>query len=221
MQQIAISIVTNSRLLGEGLLELLAARLSIVTLAIYRGEPAAGELLPNPPGHIVLLDGNIGRVAAKDWTCYWRQQSPPARVVVLELSDDPELILGCIEAGASGYALKGAAPAEVVDTIRLVAQGCAQCSPEITAQLFQRLASLRSMLREPYPTSMPLTSRELEVLRLVAQGYSNKEIGERLCISLRTVKQHVHNILRKLDLKHRYEATHLAVEQGWVRQTSA
>lgn len=218
MQQIAISIISNSRLLGEGLLELLAARLSIWPLGIYRGDPVAGASLKNPPGHIVLLDGNIGRVASAEWTCFWRGQTPQAKVVILELSDDTELILACIEAGASGYALKGADPAEVAATIRLVAQGHAQCSPEITAQLFRRLAQLKTLARPEYPTTAPLTGRELEVLSLVAQGQSNKEIAEQLCISLRTVKQHVHHILRKLDLRHRYEATHVAAEQGWLQR---
>lgn len=220
MQQIAVSIVSNSRLLSEGLVELLATRINIRLLAIYPSEPIARTQPVNPPGHVVLLDGNIGRAAAKDWTYFWRHCTPPANVVILELLDDIDLILGCIEAGASGYTLKGAAPAEVADTISLVAQGCAQCSPEITAHLFQRLANLKALVKPDYPTIMPLTSRELEVLKLVAQGNSNKEIAEKLCITLRTVKQHVHNILNKLDLKHRYEAVHLAMEQGWLFQSS-
>lgn len=217
MQQIAVSIVSNSRLLSEGLIELLAARIDLRVLAIYPSDPLATMQLASPPGHVVLLDGNIGRVAARAWTHYWRRITPPANVVILELSDDIELILACIEAGASGYTLRGATPDEVATMICLVAQGQARCSPEITAHLFRRLASIRATGGPVYSSGIPLTTRELQVLELVAQNYSNKEIASELCITLRTVKQHVHNILNKLKLKHRYEATHVAIKQGWLR----
>jgi DNA-binding NarL/FixJ family response regulator len=216
VQHIAISIVSNSCLLREGLVALLATHIDISLVAAYEDEPAPLIAPPNPPGHVVLIDSGLGHAAALAWTRFWRLQTPPAYVVILELTEDKESILACIEAGASSYTLRGARPAEVADTIVLAAQGHAQCSPEVTAYLFQRLSRLHTLTAEEYSTLMPLTNREQEVLQLVARGWSNKDIAAHLCITLRTAKQHVHNILHKLELKHRYEAAQLARERGWI-----
>jgi DNA-binding NarL/FixJ family response regulator len=215
-QQIAISIVSNSCLLREGLVALLRSHIDIALVAAYTGESMLESEPPNPPGHMVLVDSGIGQAAALAWTRFWCCRTPPACVIILELTEDKESILACIEAGASSYTLRGAGPAEVVDTIVLVSQGRAQCSPEVTAYLFRRLSSLRSVAEAEYSALMPLTSREQEVLQLVARGCSNKDIAAQLCITLRTAKQHVHNILHKLELKHRYEAAQLARERGWI-----
>jgi DNA-binding NarL/FixJ family response regulator len=215
-QQITIGIVSNSCLLRDGLVALLRTHMDIVLVAAYTGELPQSSEPPNPPGHMVLIDSGIGQAAALAWTRFWCCRTPPAAVIILELTEDKESILACIEAGAKSYTLRGAGPAEVVDTIALVSQGQAQCSPEVTAYLFRRLSNLRATAEPTYSALTPLTSREHEVLQLVARGYSNKDIAARLCITLRTVKQHVHNILHKLELKHRYEAAQLARERGWV-----
>ena len=135
---------------------------------------------------------------------------------MLELDDEPDTILGCIEAGASGYVLQGAPAKEVAETIELVHQGRARCSPEMTAKMFARLASLKSKVAGNADGPMTLTPRELEVLSLVARGCSDKEIATELIIQVRTVKHHVHNILGKLDLHRRWEAARYASERGWL-----
>jgi DNA-binding NarL/FixJ family response regulator len=213
---IAISIVSNSCLLREGLVALLRTHIDITLVAAYVGEPWPATELVNPPGHMILVDSSIGQTAALAWTRFWCCQRPPAAVIMLELTEDYERILACIEAGAHSYTLRGAGPAEVANAMMLVSQGQAQCSPDITAYLFRRLSRLRAQNETSYSTLMPLTSREQEVLQLVARGYSNKDIAAQLCITLRTTKQHVHNILHKLELKHRYEAAQLARERGWI-----
>ena len=117
--RVAVSIVSNSTLLSEGLFALLAARLPLEQVARY---PAGltddgdydGQARPNPPGHIVLIDGSIGSHAAQVWTHYWRTRTPPAHVLVLEMSNDVELIVDCIEAGVGGYILQGDSIEEVV-----------------------------------------------------------------------------------------------------------
>ena len=139
---IAISIVSNSQLLREGLVMLLDTYIHVRLIGIYSGESHSGSHLQNPEGHIVLLDSGIGTDAAMTWTKWWRNLAPSARVLVLEIADDIETILACIEAGANGYTLKGASPAEVAQAIQFIQQGKTKCSPEITAQLFSRLAEL-------------------------------------------------------------------------------
>src|SRR5207244_2405963 len=115
-----------------------------------------------PPGHVVLLDGGVGRESAVIWTRYWRGLLSPAYVLVLELTNDAEVILPCIEAGASGYTIQGASVAEVAKTIKEVKEGIAHCSPRITAEIFARLAALKAASTQILRLDIPLTPRELE-----------------------------------------------------------
>ncbi len=104
---IAISIVSNSRLLGEGLFLLLSPYLNLRLIGTYVGEFSIISPLPNPPDHVILLDSGVGRAAALSWTRHWHRLMPPTYVLVLELTDNVELILACLEAGAGGYLLGG------------------------------------------------------------------------------------------------------------------
>jgi DNA-binding NarL/FixJ family response regulator len=216
---ISISIISNSRLLTDGLLPLLSPHLNLRLIGTHMGEFRVSSPLPNPPGHVVLLDIGVGREAAIKWTRYWSGLIPPAYVIILELASDITLILDCIEAGASGYRLQGASAVEVSQAINDALRGEAHCSPEITAQLYARIASLRSAVLQL--SVSPLTARESEILCYIATGYTNLEIAAQLVIELRTVKQHVHQILRKLSVRSRGEAARLAAEQGWLEHDPA
>jgi DNA-binding NarL/FixJ family response regulator len=216
---IAISIVSNSHLLCEGLLSLLSPHLCLQLIATHLGAFLVSSPLPNPPGHVVLLDISVGRDAAIAWTRYWRGLIPPAYVLILELANDIDLILDCIEAGASGYTLKGASAVEVAEAIKDARCGKAHCSPEVTSQMYGRVAALRTTVMQL--SVSPLTARESEILRFVAGGYTNLEIAARLVIELRTVKQHVHHILGKLNSRTRAEAARFAADQGWLTEEPA
>jgi DNA-binding NarL/FixJ family response regulator len=213
---IAISIVSNSRLLNEGLFTLLLPHLSLNLVGFYSGEFNVSSPPLNPLDHVVLLDSGIGWAAAIAWTRYWRGLIPSAFVIIMELANDIELILACIEAGVSGYTLEGASAGEVAQAIKYARHGMAHCSPEVTAQLYARVASLKSTVIQI--SVSPLTARESEILRYIANGYTNQEIAARLVIELRTVKQHVHHILGKLSSGNRREAVRCAVEQGWLER---
>lgn len=213
---IPISIVSGSRLLQEGLVMLLKPYITVELISSIPALPIPPVNASNPRGHIVLVDSNIGLSALIDWTCYWRNLDMPAWVLGVEMEDNAETVLASIEAGINGYVLRGAAPTEVAEAIRTVQSGCANCSPQMIAQLFARLAAMKAMNAGQTFAAVSLTSRELQVLDLIAKGYSNKEIALALCITLRTVKHHVHQILNKLQLKHRREAATLALERGWV-----
>lgn len=213
---IPISFISKSQILVAGLLALIQAKLDFWHVATYNNISILENVLPNPPNHVVLLDSSVGLEQAAQWTQFWRKQSPPALVVVMEIANDIERILSCIEAGASAYTLKGSTVDEICKTIQLAAQGCTSCSPQITAQLFQRLARLKNESEQGYTIVNPLTRRETQVLSLIADGYSNKEIARDLVITVRTAKHHVHNILNKLELKRRYHAARYAQQQGWL-----
>jgi len=127
--------------------------------------------------------------------------------------------LSCIEAGAHGYALQGASSAEVIQVIEQVHRGVAHCSPEVTAKLFARLTQLKTVQQSIEKPA--LTCRELEVLHYIAKDYSDRGIASALVIEVRTVKHHVHNILRKLNVKHRRDAAQLAINNGWLNLISS
>jgi DNA-binding NarL/FixJ family response regulator len=136
-----------------------------------------------------------------------RREYPDARAILLTTYDDEEDIYRGLEAGASGYLLKDAAPAELVDSIRKVHAGRKAISPPVAERLAARLAVPE------------LSDREREVLDLVAAGKSNKQIAKALGIADGTVKVHVANILAKLGAQGRSEAVAVAVRRGLVRLT--
>lgn len=211
---IPVSIISGSLLLRDGLISLLKQHISIHLVGSYEGafEPTIAR--PNPAGHIALLDSSIGLDNALAWTRWWQRLEPPTAVLIVELDNDKDTIIRCIEAGAVGYTLRGASAEQVAYTIRCAKEGTATCSAEMVAHLFARLAAVNNA---PPTSRIPLTSRELEVLDCVAKGYSNKEIAAALVIELYTVKNHIHHILEKLNLNHRLDAARYAINSGWLK----
>jgi len=143
------------------------------------------------------------------------------RVLVLTTFDADEHVVQALRAGASGFLLKDVAPGDFVNAIRTVAAGDALIAPSITRRLLVRFAELPAPGESVHAESLAqLTERELEVLRLVALGLSNREIAERLTLAEPTVKTHVSHLLLKLDLRDRAQLVALAYESGVVRPGS-
>jgi DNA-binding NarL/FixJ family response regulator len=143
-----------------------------------------------------------------------------ARVLILTTFDLDEYVYEAIRAGASGFLLKDVRPDDLLDAIRVVAAGEALLAPTVTRRLLDRFASQVPDDRVP-PSLEELTERELEILRLVAQGLSNAEIAQQLVLGETTVKSHVSSILRKLRLRDRVQAVVAAYEAGLVRPLSS
>ena len=137
----------------------------------------------------------------------------PVKVLVVTTFNLDEYVYEALRAGASGFLLKDAPPAQLLAGIRTVATGAALLDPEVTRQLVGRYAA-RIRPAEGVPHDIPLTPRELEVLRLMANGLSNSEIATALVISQETVKTFVSRILAKLDLRDRVQAVVYAYRQG-------
>ena len=215
----SISIVSNSYLLREAITLVLQSHQPTYLIKSYVGDINIASTAIKLSNHLVLIDSGIGENATITHIQEWRSLQPSPYVVVFELKNDIELILDCIQAGAHGYALQGASSAEVIQIVEQVYQGTAQCSPEVTAKLFDRLAQPKAVQQsEEKP---PLTRRELEVLHCIAKNYSDREIAIELVVAVRTVKHHVHNILRKFKVKHRWQAAQLARENRWLEPTSS
>lgn len=145
-----------------------------------------------------------------------------ARVLVLTTFDGDEQVMEALRAGASGFLLKDVTPPEFVRAIRIIASGDALIAPSVTRRLLDRFARLSVPPNETHAHALrQLTEREVEVLQLIAQGLSNRQIAERLTLAEPTVKTHVSHLLVKLDLRDRAQLVVLAYEAGVVRPGSS
>lgn len=170
------------------------------------------EKIKDKPIEIALIDMALPNKDGIEVTQALHQNWPDIKTIILGMPDLTDEILTYIEAGAAGYMLKDASYADLVKTIRSTNRGESYCSPQMAASLFSRVAELAGA-RIPHST-IKLTPREVEIINKIAEGLSNKAIAQRLSIEVQTVKNHVHNILDKLQLQNRLEAVQYAREQN-------
>lgn len=213
--KIRILIVDDHAMLREGMRTLLSREKDFEVVGeAANGEEAvrlAGELKPD----IVIMDIMMPVMNGAEATRQIRQANPAVSVLVLSAFSDIRSIVDILEAGACGYLLKSSAGEELIKAIRSVRAGESVLDPEVTRKLVQRLASL-SRGPEEHGTNGQLTEREREILKWAAHGLSNKEISEKLFISLRTVKAHLTNIFNKLGCGSRTDAIIKGLKQGYI-----
>ena len=170
----------------------------------------ATELMPD----VVLMDVRMPRRSGIEATQKIKEQLPHVKILVLTNSDEEADLYDSIKAGASGYLLKEISSDEVADSIRSVVQGHSRISPAMASKLLSEFQAMTKREGDRQPLAPPrLTDRELEVLSLVAQGKGNRDIAGDLFISENTVKNHIRNILEKLQLHSRMEAVIYAVRE--------
>lgn len=169
---------------------------------------------------VVLMDVRMPRLSGIEATQQIRELVPAAQILMLTVSDEEDDLYQAIKAGANGYLLKEVSIEEVPEAIRAVTRGESRISPHMASKLITEFKVLadQASTREQAPAPS-LTSRELDVLKLVARGMSNREVGDTLFISENTVKNHVRSILEKLHLHTRMEAAMYAVRQHIVDPT--
>ena len=195
---IRVLIVASIRLYREGLALMLGRRDEFVIAGTWsQREPLADLHAVHPD--VVLLDANTpdSQTIIREV----KQQDPDVSVVALALDDAESEVLACMEAGATGYVSRDASLDDLVAAVESAARGELLCSPRIAGTLVRRVATL-ARAHEPAPDAH-LTVREGEIVSLIAQNLSNKEIATRLGIEVATVKNHVHNLLEKLDIHRR------------------
>jgi NarL family two-component system response regulator LiaR len=209
-ERIRVLIADDHSIVREGLRALLATEPGIELV----GEASDGEqavaLARQLKPDMILLDMQMPRKDGLAAIAEIKQHDPSARILVLTSFSEDEKVFPAIKGGALGYLLKDSSPAELLAAIRDVYHGEASLHPTIARKLIKEL----NRPAELTPTEDPLTEREVEVLRLVAQGLSNDDIAVKLVVSERTVRTHVSNILDKLHLANRTQATLYALKQG-------
>jgi two-component system nitrate/nitrite response regulator NarL len=199
-----ILLIVGTRFYREGLAEALGREASIRVVGTATAAADALTRVKSLTPDVILLDTRVAGML--DLVRTLMAASPTSRVVALALPERDSEVLTCIEAGASGYVTEDASVADLVAIVLGVARGEMRCSPRITGTLLHRVAALASGHGHT-PPLRSLTARELEVLKLLDEGLSNKQIARRLNIEVATVKNHVHHILEKLHVDRRTEAT--------------
>ena len=208
--RIRILIVEDHAIVRKGVRNLLSLEPDMLVV----GEAATGrqavELAGTLKPDVILMDLVMPELDGIQAIRQIKEKNPDARVLVLTSFATDEKIFPAIKAGALGYLLKDSDPAELVAAIRQVNAGECPLSPIIARKVLQEM----SLVDKGLPGSQVLSEREVEVLRLVAQGKSNKQIADKLVLSLSTVRVHVSNILGKLHLASRTQAILYALREG-------
>ena len=218
-QPVSLMIVTDHRLFGECLASVLVKCESFAVLAVMQTTEEALRHMHTHPANVVLIDVHLPNMMGLTCTQQLTHNFPHVRVLLFGVTEAETELQAYVEAGAHGYVLKDTPLHELQSTIELVAQGETRCSPHIAHTMFARLSELAQAsdgraLRE----RLILSDRELEILQLIAAGRSNRQIADHLCLSPQTVKNHVHNVLKKLRVQRRLEAVQYASERQWFKQ---
>ncbi len=167
---------------------------------------------------VLLTDINMPRMDGIELTRQLLREHKEVRVVILTVNEEADTVYEAIRAGALGYLLKTSTPAEVVDAIRLASKGEAKITPKIATKVLEDFRRVREDDETDDTELYVLSDREQEILDLVAQGLRNKEIATKLCIAEKTVKNHVSNILKALQVNSRTEAAMKAVKSKLVEK---
>jgi DNA-binding NarL/FixJ family response regulator len=179
------------------------------------GTEALRQLRESAP-EVVVMDLNMPGISGVEATRQMTMIAPLTRVLVLTISDQDEDVMDAILAGACGYLLKDASITELMAGIRAAAAGESLVSPAIASKVLQRLRASSASPREAETIRSELSEREIQVLKLIANGKDNAQIAADLHISPKTVKNHISNILMKLQIENRIQAAVYAVRSGLV-----
>ncbi|MCR8850548.1 response regulator transcription factor [Rossellomorea sp. SC111] len=218
-----IVIIDDHQLFREGVKRILEFEPSFNVVAEGDDGSEAMNLVETHEPDVVLMDINMPEINGVEATRELMDKYPDTKVIILSIHDDENYVNHALKTGALGYLLKEMDSDALVDAVKIVAEGGSYVHPKVTHNLvaeYKRLANAQnsggfqqSEVRRPLHL---LTRRECEVLQMLADGKSNRGIGEGLYISEKTVKNHVSNILQKMNVNDRTQAVVTAIKNGWV-----
>ena len=225
MNTTRIVIIDDHQLFREGVKRILDYEPSFEVLAEGDDGSEAINLVETYNPDVVIMDINMPQTNGVEATKQLVRQFPKTKVIILSIHDDENYVTHALKTGASGYLLKEMDADALIEAVKVVSAGGSYLHPKVTHNLvneYRRLASdaieesasaIATEIRRPLHL---LTRRECEVLQLLADGQSNRTIGETLFISEKTVKNHVSNILQKMNVNDRTQAVVTAIKNGWV-----
>ncbi|WP_074036189.1 response regulator transcription factor [Exiguobacterium profundum] len=226
MTQTRIAIVDDHELFREGLKRIFDLEYEFKVVAEGRTGREAIRIAGEQKPEILIMDINMPDMNGIEATKQLSLLSPETRVLILSIHDDESYITHALEAGASGFLLKEVASTELISAVRAVAKDGAYLHPKVTTNVlkdYRRLLQFKGEQagrgvesRTDDPVYQLLSRREVEVLHLLADGRSNRDISDMLFISEKTVKNHVSSVLRKMDVNDRTQAVVDAIRRGWV-----
>lgn len=214
---INVMIVDDQSIIKEGLKMILDSTkdIKVVNLAA-NGSEALYLCQLNTPD-IILMDIKMPVMDGVEATKNIKTNYPRTKIIILTTFDDDEYILEALKGGASGYLLKDASPTEIADAIRTVFKGEAMIQPKIATKMISHFTKLTHSKGKPDEKHKALTDREVEITLLIGQGKNNKEISEELFLTEGTVKNHISNIISKLELRDRTQIAIYAIKNDLLK----
>jgi len=217
VQQIKVLLADDQEIFREGLARLLNEQQHIeVVSQCSNGRQVVKEVREMKPD-VVLIDSNISDCESNEATREIKQSSAKVQVAMLTDSENQQKLFSAIESGATGYLLKDMKVGELIESIDLIGKGRIVVSPPLAEKLVDKFSSMRA---DEAGSKDGLSEREVEIIKLLAKGATNKEIAEKLFIAENTAKVHIKNILEKLGLRNRQQAAAYAVQRGLVTEVT-
>jgi NarL family two-component system response regulator LiaR len=217
VDRVTVVIVDDHQVVRQGVRAFLDAQPDMIVVGEADSGENAIEIASNQAPDVILMDLIMPGMDGIEATRRIKKMSPHSRIIILTSYHEDEHIFPAIRAGALSYVLKSIGPEELADVVRKAAVGEAVLNPQVAARLVQEYQGARMDAPNPF---VELTDRELEVLRLIAEGNRNADIAKQLVISEKTAKNHVSNILSKLHLADRTQAAVYAWREGIMRRDS-
>lgn len=211
---IRIIIVDDHEMVREGLRSILQGEADFEVVAEAGSAEELGDLVDKTHPDVVLLDARLPGIGGAEACRRLVAAQPDVAVLIVSSYSDDDLVEECIRAGARGYVVKDIERFSLKESIRAVHGGGGAVSPAIAAKVLDRLRAQTGLA--PSQQSSPLSETQSEILRLIAAGFSNREIAGRVYLSENTVKSHIQEIFRKLDVGNRVEAALRASREGWL-----
>jgi DNA-binding NarL/FixJ family response regulator len=214
MLQSKVLVVIESRFMGDIFTEILEEEPDITVVGCASSVEQALRIIQEKVVDVALVSIQLSNESALELTSTIVDSKPSIKVLVLGLTDNKHHVLKYVEAGAAGYILQDSSVANLIEAVRLAQRGEAQISTKVAAAILERLSKMTRVFSRVDTNVLEgnrLTQRELEVLSFISQGLTNQEIASHLVVEVGTVKNHVHSIIKKLNVSNREEAaTYLA-----------
>lgn len=208
---IRIVVVDDHELVRIGVMTLLGSESDLEVVGAVGTGQGGLELCRQVRPDVVVLDQQMPDISGTDTCSALVRELPSTKVLMLSTFTDSEVVLGALRVGASGFLVKDVQSMDLKRNIRAIARGEVVIDPKVAHHLVQQMQVPRQE-----NDSLPLSSRQVSIVRLVAQGYTNREIAQQLFFSEKTVKAYLAEALRRLNVKNRVEAAMLASKRGWI-----